>query len=352
MSGLSPLSGGRNRRHGPFGGRHRARAAFRDTGPGHGATIAAALVALPWVAWAVVRTFGLERGVPGVPAMAFTPYVALTSVLPLAVALLLRRRAVAAVTAAAAVALGAAVVPRMLPGPRPEVRDGRTLTVMTANLHLGDADAATIVRLVREERVDVLSLQEMTPQVVRRLDAAGLRRELPYRVARPRPGAAGSGLFTRRRVASTIDIPGPNEPPGGRIRLPGVGPVELHAIHPWTPTTRHNLPGWRKQLQAIPPPSKGPELRLLLGDFNATLDHHELRKVLDEGYRDAADATGAGLRMTWPAGRHFPPELAIDHVLVDRRVRPEWVRVRLVPHSDHRALIARLTLPQNARPAS
>ena len=78
-------------------------------------------------------------------------------------------------------------------------------------------------------------------------------------------------------------------------------------------------------------PSGGDRLRLLAGDFNATLDHHELRRLLgDGGYVDAADAVGAGYDTTWPAGRDFPPEITIDHVLVDPRVRVQDVSVHPV----------------------
>ncbi|HWT95489.1 MAG TPA: hypothetical protein VN238_21005, partial [Solirubrobacteraceae bacterium] len=52
----------------------------------------ALVVALPWVAWAVARTTGLDVvGHPLVSAMAFTPYAAATSVVPVLVALALRR---------------------------------------------------------------------------------------------------------------------------------------------------------------------------------------------------------------------------------------------------------------------
>ncbi len=89
-------------------------------------------------------------------------------------------------------------------------------------------------------------------------------------------------------------------------------------------------------------------MRILAGDFNATLDHPELRAVIERGYTDAADAAGAGLRPTWPApprNRRALP-LTIDHVLVDRRVRVERVTVVRIPHSDHRAVIAELRLPR------
>jgi endonuclease/exonuclease/phosphatase family metal-dependent hydrolase len=86
-------------------------------------------------------------------------------------------------------------------------------------------------------------------------------------------------------------------------------------------------------------------VRILLGDFNATLDHEALREVLDRGYVDAADAAGQGLAPTWPRGHLLPPTVTIDHVLVDERVRVRDVGVHELPGSDHRAVTADLVLP-------
>ena len=52
---------------------------------------------MPWIAWAVVRTFGLDGVHPLTGAMAFTPFVAATAPLPLIAALALRSPIVSAV---------------------------------------------------------------------------------------------------------------------------------------------------------------------------------------------------------------------------------------------------------------
>ncbi|MFD0801710.1 hypothetical protein ACFQZU_10325 [Streptomonospora algeriensis] len=65
-------------------------------------TAVAAVAALPWGAWALVRITGVESGFPAVALIAFTPYVAATSVVPVAFALLARRGRVALAAAAAA----------------------------------------------------------------------------------------------------------------------------------------------------------------------------------------------------------------------------------------------------------
>jgi endonuclease/exonuclease/phosphatase (EEP) superfamily protein YafD len=84
--------------------------------------------------------------------------------------------------------------------------------------------------------------------------------------------------------------------------------------------------------------------RVLAGDFNATLDHATLRRLIGRGYADAADRAGRGLVPTWGLGQSRPP-LTIDHVLLDRRCAVQSVQIHDLPGSDHRALFARLRLP-------
>jgi endonuclease/exonuclease/phosphatase family metal-dependent hydrolase len=295
-----------------------------------------------------VRTFGVEAG-PGVPLITFTPYVALTAPVPVLVALVLRRWPEAAVGAVALIALAAAVLPRAFTGPRPAISGGVPLRVMASNVYEGRGDADTLVRLVRSERVDVLALEELTPEAVQRLEVAGLRRELPYGEVDARPGANGGALYSRLplRRLPRVGSPDGNARPRVRIEPRGAPAVEIEAVHP--PPPIHGDAGiWRAMLRELPSAGTGGALGVLLGDFNATLDHRELRRVLDRGYVDAADATGEGFRTTWPAGRRFPPEIAIDHVLADRRIAARSLSVHLVPRSDHRAVIAVLELPRAA----
>jgi endonuclease/exonuclease/phosphatase (EEP) superfamily protein YafD len=87
-------------------------------------------------------------------------------------------------------------------------------------------------------------------------------------------------------------------------------------------------------------------LRVLAGDFNATLDHAALRSVLRRGYTDAAAAAGRALSWTWRPLRLRFPRLTLDHVLVDPRVTVAGVEVVAVRGSDHRAVVAELVLPR------
>ena len=74
------------------------------------------------------------------------------------------------------------------------------LTVMTANLFAGAADAEDVVDAVRSEQVDVLVLEEITPDVLGRLDAAGLATLLPNRVGEPDPDVAGTMVFSNEEL--------------------------------------------------------------------------------------------------------------------------------------------------------
>lgn len=317
------------------------RLAFRRGG------VIASVVAAPWVLWAVLRTLGLEDGHPLVALVAFSPYAAALAPLPVLVALLLRRWLVAAVAGVAALALLTALVPRTLPGPQraqPDAR-GQTVVVMTANLHFGRADADAIVRLVREHDVDLLSLQELTPDALRRLDASGAAALLPARSVRTDRRWSGLGLLARAPLRAAPLRYGSSRAQLEAVLSTGDGSsLRVVAVHPLPPVSRANTRAWRVALRNLPDATANGAPRVLLGDFNATLDHHELRRLLRRGYVDAADATGDGLQPTWPTTGRRPP-LTIDHVLFARPINVRRVSLYTIAGSDHRALIAELVLP-------
>jgi endonuclease/exonuclease/phosphatase family metal-dependent hydrolase len=302
-------------------------------------------VVAPFAAWALLRVLGLERGFPLVALVAFTPYVAAASLVALAAAAIMRVRGAVLLAAVVAVALLALVVPRAVPGGQTDQpENGAELTVMTANLHFGEADPAAVVAAVREAEVDLLCLQEVTPAAVRGLRRAGLEGKLDESVVSTTRGAGGGAIYARLPLTATGDVhrAAGFRMPGARLRVSG-RPVAVASVHPVPPTDAESTRRWRDALRALPGAGDGAELGLLLGDFNATLDHSELRRVLDSGYVDAADVTGAGLVPTWSRG--LSPPLTIDHLLVDERIHIADSEVRALPGSDHRAVIADLVAP-------
>ena len=303
------------------------------------------VVVAPCAAWVVVRALGLERGWPMVPLLAYTPLAAAGSVLAAVAAALLRVRLAAAVAALCAVALIVLVAPRALGGPtEAEGPSGPRLRVMTANVYQRPDAVPGLVAIVRRTRPHVLSLQEVTPAVARALEDSQLRRLLPERVQDPRTGGFGSALYARVRlqrgespVGQTLTV--------ARARVRGALPVELFAVHPRAPLRPGNMDEWEGDLEALPAATPRGAVRILAGDFNSTLDHAALRRLLGAGYEDSAEQVGSGLRATWPSNRRFPPPVTIDHVLADERCGVRSARVVEVPRSDHRAVIAELVLP-------
>jgi endonuclease/exonuclease/phosphatase (EEP) superfamily protein YafD len=307
-------------------------------------TALAWLVAILLAAWAIVRGLGLERTYPLVPLVAFTPYVAGLALVVAAVLALLRRPAPAVLAAVAGAVLAALVIPRAIGD---EDADGVPLTVMTANVKLGDANAQALTALVREQGVDVLTVQELTVRLARDLRESGLDRELPHTVLAPGPLSAGGGLYSRLPVRELTEAPnslaGPQ--PAAALRLPGAREVRVYSFHPPPPTGPDATREWASDIGTLPDPEPGEPPVIVAGDFNATLDHARLREAIDLGYRDAGERAGIGLSPTWPNGRVFPPQVTIDHVLADERIGVAAARVRDVPDSDHRAVIAELLVP-------
>jgi endonuclease/exonuclease/phosphatase family metal-dependent hydrolase len=338
------------------------------TSAASGSRTRAALVGVctaPGLVWAVIRLFGLERG-RLVQLMSFTPYVAAAAWLPVLIALAARKRLIAAIGSVAALALAACVLPRAIPDHDRGPATGFDLTVMTINMYIGQADPSAIVRLVQRDDVSILAVQEFTTPARDGLAAAGLDRLLPYRslAADQAHGTVGSGLYSRFPMTG----PGSERGAGGNLQAyatiqpPQARALAVESAHPLAPYAKSALPLWRADLAAEPAPdrdspapagaalSTGPgaarktPLRVLLGDFNSTLDHAPVRALIRHGYRDAADATGQGLRPTW--GTHVPP-ITLDHVLVDKRIGVRGVSVHRIARSDHRAVIAELTVPMS-----
>ncbi|WP_067507667.1 endonuclease/exonuclease/phosphatase family protein [Actinoplanes sp. TFC3] len=305
------------------------------------------LLVLPGVAWVALRLAGAERG-PLVPLFAFTPYVAAWSVVPVLLALATRRWLVAAVAAITATLFVVTVLPRALTDNDRGPQTGVTIHVMTQNMLFGNADAAQIVQDVRDHDVSVLALQEFSPQAVSNLEKAGLGRLLPYSSLGAEWGASGSGLYSRFPLtAAGVERNGAGfNQAHGTIQPAGAGPVVIESAHPAAPSALSVLDDWFSDLAAEPRADARGPARILLGDFNSTLDHQPLRKLINSGYRDAAAVTGKGLIGTWGPydGDPIPP-VTIDHVLVDKRLGVADVSVHTTRNSDHRAVIAEVVLP-------
>jgi endonuclease/exonuclease/phosphatase (EEP) superfamily protein YafD len=271
---------------------------------------------------------------------AAAPYLLLAAPLS-AVLFTLARHWPGLVLALVPVVIGLAVqLPLFVAVPAPS--HGIDLVVMTANIRFGGADAGSVVQAARDRRADVLMIEELTSAAAGRLNSAGITREFPYRLALPRDNAAGTGLWSRFPLHDAHAVPGLTyaAATAGITVGPHATPVQLVALHVAGPYP--NTTDWDRDMARLPGILRriAPAGRVLVGgDFNATPDVAQFRRLLIDGYGDAADEAGSGLTATFPANAWYPPLIAIDHVLTREAVATATRTVR-VTGSDHRALVA------------
>ncbi|MBT2513575.1 endonuclease/exonuclease/phosphatase family protein [Arthrobacter sp. ISL-30] len=295
---------------------------------------------------------------PVVQLLSFTPWMVVPAVFALGLALAGRR---AWIMIVAAVLLAAQLLWLFpLDAGRPSAapsRSSTSLSVMNINSQFGEADAAEIVRLVREERVGLLAVQEHTPALEKRLAAEGLGSVLPNRVSNFARGAGGSALYSLHPMQFVGMVPDtPFEMPRVRLALGDTHPtvtLEVTNIHA-LPPVEGRIHQWRSDLAALRHlvAEGGQGNRLLIGDFNATYDHSEFRAVLDggEGGTKLVDVgTAAGLRLlpTWPMEGVPLPGITIDHVVTTQGIAGSRYAVHRIPGSDHAAVLATLSIPSS-----
>jgi endonuclease/exonuclease/phosphatase (EEP) superfamily protein YafD len=317
-----------------------------------------ALLLVPAGLVTVARLLDLPGG-PWVRLVAFTPYAGLlyaVALLPLLLVALRGRgfrRGGARFLGVVAV-LGLLVHAYWAGGPflgtsAAEASGGRRLNVMTSNLLLGHADAAQVVEVAVDRDVDVLVVEEVTPEALSRLRAAGIGRVLDHSAGRAEPGIAGTMVFADRPLRNVRRLDTAFGSYAMDLRLRG-GPVHLLAVHPRPPIG--DVAEWRADQRAIRQAARGQQGQtLLVGDFNATMDHVPLRELVGRGYDDAATEATSGWQPTWPSagqvsrfGIPVPPLLPIDHVFLGAGLRALRTESVTVDGTDHRALVASLAL--------
>lgn len=277
---------------------------------------------------------------------ALFPYLAIAAPVSLVLFVLDRRWLLTGAAAAVTAAAIATQVPLFVASTAPA--SGVDLRVMSVNLRFGTAHAD---RLVNEAttQAEVLAVQELTPDALARLSVAGVDSEFPFRVVDARFGTAGVGVWSKYPITESSVIGGYLDPlPSIRIRVPNVvvDPTLLvvHLHNPW------HIDDWTHDMNRLPTTFREADERagggavIVAGDFNATLDMRPFRDLLQGGYHDAAEQAGAGFTPTFLGGR-VPPMFAIDHILTLRSTAVA-VDTVIVPGTDHRAIVATVTLPR------
>lgn len=271
-----------------------------------------------------------------------SPYLTLTGILAVIVAVIAKRWLLVLAAASLVLAGVLAHVPMYVDSAHGQ-QGATPVRIMTANLGMGRADAEALVAAARSD-ADVLAVQELTYDSADRLSAAGMDSAFPYRSLHPQADASGAGLWSRYPISSVAPIWGFEMAfISARLLIDGV-PVDprivvAHVSGPWP----QPIKDWREDMhllaETMADEAKTPGAVLFAGDFNATVDMRPFRELLTTGYHDAAEQAGAGTAPTFPARSRIPPLLGIDHILV-RNATATAVETGPVPGSDHRALVA------------
>jgi endonuclease/exonuclease/phosphatase (EEP) superfamily protein YafD len=280
---------------------------------------------------------------------AASPYLSAAGVAGMILFALARRWVLTIVAALLCVVMLVVLLPRYL-GPEKSEVPSASVRVLSANLGHGHADPRAVVAFA-SQAADVLVVQEMTPEVAAGMSAAGLDVVFPHRAIDPRPLAAGIGVWSRYPIVDSAAISGYQMPMlSARIRAPGVRfdttVLAVHLAAPWVQPLRwfrgdiEQLPSTLRDLAR----NAGSGAVIVAGDLNATYDMRPFRRLLEEGYRDAAEQAGAGLTRSYPSKPLRPPVVGIDHVLV-HNCSAMSAQTVTVPGSDHRGLLAVIDVP-------
>lgn len=278
---------------------------------------------------------------------ALSPYLSLGTGLS-ALFLVWNRRRGATLLALAVLAVAVGIqVPRFL-GSDGSSHDTVAVRVLTANLREGMADPRAVAAIAREN-ADLLIVQELTEDCAAALQE--LTPDFPHRAVESRAGGAGVGIWSRYPLRQSSRFGGyelgvlPAE-----VQVPGAASeavvLATHLVGPWP----QPIDGWRREIANLPTTlrtvaqSAGDGAVIVAGDLNATADMAPFRRLLENGYRDAAAQAGAGLNRTFPADAAVPPLIGIDHILT-RNSSASDVRTITIPGSDHLGVSATIRIP-------
>jgi endonuclease/exonuclease/phosphatase (EEP) superfamily protein YafD len=303
---------------------------------------AAALATLP-------DLVGLDAHSPFAQVIAFRPLMVaalgVLVVIGLLITLAARRFWPVPVVLALVALVGAAMVlPRTVADPAPT--GGTPLKVLALNVYEGNADADSLAALVAAENPDVVSIPEAGGRY--ESEIAPLLEPLGYRTAssvdRWDRDVTGNTVAWSNRLGDVRTRIGKDvrfdyiEITGG-----GLGNLRFVAFHSVAPVPR-SVGQWRSDLETVAKWCSATSPAIVAGDFNASLDHSVFRNAI-QGCGDAGSQTGNGLAGTWPtwAPSWLGPQ--IDHIVYNGGIAAESFGTRLVPGTDHRAIVATLRLP-------
>jgi endonuclease/exonuclease/phosphatase (EEP) superfamily protein YafD len=215
------------------------------------------------------------------------------------------------------------------------------LTLVQLNLSFRNAAPEAVADFVRREKADVVTLQEVTAGTGRVI--LMLAREYPYHVLCPFAPVGGVAVLSRLPMAPGASRGCADGQGMAWIRVIAAGqPVSIASMHlhwPWPFRQNDQVARLRDGLREIPRPV------IVAGDFNAAPWSESVARVA----RDTDTTVARGLRFSFDiriADWTPPISMPIDQILLPSGVVPLQIRLGPRSGSDHRSVIAELSLPQ------
>ena len=302
-------------------------------------------VLVPAMMITAARIVGPDGG-RWVRLVSFTPYALLlygVALLLLIVAVVAGhgfRRAIAGTLAVLVLPLVAVHLwwasPAYVGQPAASANHGKTFTVLASNLYLGEADPVELGRLAKRTGAEILVLTEITPAALEALREAGLTDAYPHAGGAPAEGGAGTMVLARHELTDVAPLDTTFGGLAVTVSVPGES-IRLIAVHAHPPSD--DATAWRSDhavIRRAAAASAGPTV--VAGDFNATMDHEQMRELDGRGLADAAEQANSGWQPTFPD----PPLIAVDHVLLTADFVATHTDAVSIEGTDHRALVAEL----------
>ncbi len=229
-------------------------------------------------------------------------------------------------------------------GDKPE----QAIRLTTANLAISNPDPAQAVVELIAASPDLILLQELTPEAWSRIENLAELAEYPYRQVNAQGNPDGTAIVSRQPFLDegTLHL---GVTPATWVELTiGQQRVRLINVHMAAPLSPKLIERGGTQYMALATVVEGTSLPLvIIGDFNATVQHRRLQDLMDLDLADAHQQAGRWFGATWgqPRLALFPAMLRIDHVLMTEKIEAVHSWTEPLSGSDHRMLVVDLTVP-------
>lgn len=314
-----------------------------DRRPSPSGPLATALTTLGWAAVAAMAAViaawisGHDRNPVLIGLIGLMPVIGLPAYAIAGLALVSRRRFLAAAATAIVVAHAAALQPVIGP-PGQLVAPSQPTRLFVANVYRDNDRFDEVLARIDELRPEVIVLVEFSAEHRAQFEASPLNDRYPAR-AMSNDGDYTVGVFAQSGTRRTM-INRSDELPALDIDIAN-STITVVGVHVTAPKNAELADQWRRGFEGLQRVD-GSRNVVLAGDFNATRWHGPYRELVDNGWTDVHDAAGDGLSSSWQPSqlrRLLGPIMRLDHVLTGGRVTAgPPVDVRL-PGSDHAGIV-------------